>query len=140
MTTLSTHDAKRQEDVRARLAVLAEIPADWGRAVAAWHDRAVLLARAQPPDPPTEYLLWQTLVGAWPIDGDRLTGYLRKAMREAKLTTSWTEPDSRYEAAVISFAQASPDRRRTVRPDRRLRRLDRCRRARPTRWAPSWCS
>ncbi len=105
MTTLSTHDAKRQEDVRARLAVLTEIPADWGRAVAAWHDRAVLLARAQPPDPPTEYLLWQTLVGAWPIDGDRLTGYLRKAMREAKLTTSWTEPDSRYEAAVISFAQ-----------------------------------
>ena len=104
MTTLSTHDAKRQEDVRARLAVLAEIPADWGRAVAAWHDRAVQLARTQPPDPPTEYLLWQTLVGAWPIDGDRLADYLCKAMREAKLTTSWTEPDSRYEAAVISFA------------------------------------
>ncbi|HTA01284.1 MAG TPA: malto-oligosyltrehalose synthase [Streptosporangiaceae bacterium] len=105
MTALSTHDAKRQEDVRARLAVLAEMPADWARAVAAWHDRAVQLAPARPPDPPTEYLLWQTLVGAWPIDGDRLASYLRKAMREAKLTTSWTEPDSRYEAAVISFAR-----------------------------------
>jgi (1->4)-alpha-D-glucan 1-alpha-D-glucosylmutase len=105
MTTLSTHDAKRQEDVRARLAVLTEIPADWARAVAAWHDRAAQLAGTQPPDPPTEYLLWQTLVGAWPIDGDRLAGYVRKAMREAKLTTSWTEPDSRYEEAVISFAR-----------------------------------
>jgi (1->4)-alpha-D-glucan 1-alpha-D-glucosylmutase len=105
MTTLSTHDTKRQEDVRARLAVLAEIPADWGREVAAWHDRAVALSSVRPPDPATEYLLWQTLVGAWPIDGDRLAGYLRKAMREAKLTTSWTEPDTRYEAASISFAR-----------------------------------
>jgi (1->4)-alpha-D-glucan 1-alpha-D-glucosylmutase len=104
MTTLSTHDTKRQEDVRARLAVLAEIPALWGREVAAWHDRAVHLMRARAPDPPTEYLLWQTLVGAWPIDGDRLASYLRKAMREAKLTTSWTEPDPRYEAAAVRFA------------------------------------
>jgi (1->4)-alpha-D-glucan 1-alpha-D-glucosylmutase len=105
MTTLSTHDTKRQEDVRARIAVLAEIPDGWGREVTAWHNRAVQLARTGPPDPPTEYLMWQTLVGAWPIDGDRLVSYLRKAMREAKLTTSWTEPDSRYEAAVISFAR-----------------------------------
>jgi (1->4)-alpha-D-glucan 1-alpha-D-glucosylmutase len=105
MTTLSTHDTKRQEDVRARLAVLAEIPADWGREVAAWHHRVLQLTRVRPPDPPTEYLLWQTLVGAWPIDADRLAGYLRKAMREAKLTTSWTAPDSGYEAAVISFAR-----------------------------------
>jgi (1->4)-alpha-D-glucan 1-alpha-D-glucosylmutase len=107
MTTLSTHDTKRQEDVRARVAVLAEMPADWGREVAAWHDRAVWLAGPPPPDPPTEYLLWQTLVGAWPIDGDRLSAYLRKAMREAKLTSSWTEPDSHYETAVISFARCA---------------------------------
>jgi (1->4)-alpha-D-glucan 1-alpha-D-glucosylmutase len=105
MTTLSTHDTKRQEDVRARLAVLAEIPTDWAREVAAWHERTIQLARTGPPDPPTEYLMWQTLVGAWPIDGERLAGYLRKAMREAKLTTSWTDPDSRYEAAVLSFAR-----------------------------------
>jgi (1->4)-alpha-D-glucan 1-alpha-D-glucosylmutase len=105
MTALSTHDTKRQEDVRARLAVLAESPAAWAAEVTAWHARACGLPGARPPDPPTEYLMWQTLVGAWPIDDDRLTSYLLKAMREAKLTTSWTDPDPGYEAAVISFAR-----------------------------------
>jgi len=105
MTTLSTHDTKRQEDVRARLAVLAESPAAWAAEVTAWHTRACELTGAKPPDPPTEYLMWQTLAGAWPIDDERLTSYLRKAMREAKLTTSWTDPDSEYEAAAISFAR-----------------------------------
>jgi (1->4)-alpha-D-glucan 1-alpha-D-glucosylmutase len=105
MTTLSTHDTKRQEDVRARLAALAESPEGWAREVAIWHSLADELSGGRRPDPPTEYLMWQTLVGAWPIDIDRLTSYLRKAMREAKLTTSWTEPDARYEAAVISFAR-----------------------------------
>jgi len=104
MTTLSTHDTKRQEDVRARLAVLAENPENWAREVSAWHERAAALPGSRPPDPPTEYLLWQTLVGAAPIDHERLTGYLRKAMREAKLSTSWAEPDSHYEAAVLSYA------------------------------------
>ena len=103
MTTLSTHDTKRQEDVRARLAVLAESPGAWAAEVTAWHARAAGLPGARPPDPPTEYLMWQTLVGAWPIDDDRLTSYLRKAMREAKLTTSWTDPDAGYESAAISF-------------------------------------
>src|SRR5262249_7808422 len=83
MTTLSTHDTKRQEDVRARLAVRAESPSAWAAEVTAWHARASGLPGARPPDPPTEYLMWQTLVGAWPIDDDRLTAYLRKAMREA---------------------------------------------------------
>ncbi len=105
MTTLSTHDTKRQEDVRARLAVLAETAEDWTRQVTAWHARAAALPGSRPPDPPTEYLLWQTLVGAWPVDDERLTGYLRKAMREAKLTTSWADPDPQYEAAAISFAR-----------------------------------
>src|SRR5262249_9931226 len=62
MTTLSTHDTKRQEDVRARLAVLAESPSAWSAEVTAWHARAAGLPDARPPDPPTEYLLWQTLV------------------------------------------------------------------------------
>jgi (1->4)-alpha-D-glucan 1-alpha-D-glucosylmutase len=105
MTTLSTHDTKRQEDVRARLAVLAEEPQSWAAAVTAWHRRALELMHGRPPDPATEYLLWQTLVGAWPIEDDRLIGYLRKAMREAKQTTSWTEPDPRYEAAAIAFVR-----------------------------------
>jgi (1->4)-alpha-D-glucan 1-alpha-D-glucosylmutase len=104
MTTLSTHDAKRQEDVRARIAVLADRPAEWIGAVTGWHDRARTLTQTVP-DPPTEYLMWQTVVGAWPVSDERLTLYLRKAMREAKLSTSWTEPESRYEAAVLSFVR-----------------------------------
>jgi (1->4)-alpha-D-glucan 1-alpha-D-glucosylmutase len=106
MTTLSTHDTKRQEDARARLTVLAESPDSWAREVSAWHDRAEKLAAGQLPDPDTEYLLWQTLVAAWPISADRLTGYLRKAMREAKTLTSWTDPDSEYEAGVLGLARA----------------------------------
>ncbi len=104
MTTLSTHDTKRQEDVRARIAVFADRPQDWLAAVTNWHKRAAALS-GTPPDPPTEYLLWQTLVGGWPVDDDRLTQYLRKAMREAKLSTSWTEPESWYEAAAMAFAR-----------------------------------
>ena len=105
MTTLSTHDTKRQEDVRARLAALAESPEAWGHEVAAWHQRAASLVQSAPAHWPTEYLLWQTIVGAWPVKADRLADYLRKAMREAKITTSWTEPDLRYEAVVIEFAR-----------------------------------
>ena len=107
MTTLSTHDTKRQEDVRARIAALAEIPADFEREVRAWHDRAASVSAGTFPDLPTEYLLWQTLIGAWPLDGARLAEYLLKAMREAKLTTSWVEPDSRYEADALSFAETA---------------------------------
>ncbi len=108
MTTLSTHDTKRQEDIRARLAVLAELPQEWGRQVRQWHERAVGLRfygrAAAAVDPDTEYLFWQTLVGAWPISGERLAGYLTKAVREAKRRTSWTAPDEEYEAAVLGLA------------------------------------
>jgi (1->4)-alpha-D-glucan 1-alpha-D-glucosylmutase len=106
MTTLSTHDTKRQEDVRARLAALAESPLAWAREVAGWHDRAVALTGGRAPEPDTEYLLWQTLAGAWPISHQRLAGYLRKAIREAKTATSWTDPDEGYEATVAAFAEA----------------------------------
>ena len=99
MTTLSTHDTKRQEDVRARLAVLAEMPREWGSQVRQWHERSSASGPAVDPD--TEYLLWQTLVGAWPISRERLDGYLTKAIREAKQRTSWVSPDQEYEAAVL---------------------------------------
>jgi (1->4)-alpha-D-glucan 1-alpha-D-glucosylmutase len=105
MTTLSTHDTKRQEDVRARLAVLAEIPGAWAAEVTRWHERAVALASGAAPEPDTGYLMWQTLAGAWPLDRERLTGYLRKAMREAKSRTSWTDPDAEYESQVMTFAE-----------------------------------
>jgi (1->4)-alpha-D-glucan 1-alpha-D-glucosylmutase len=109
MTTLSTHDTKRQEDVRARLAVLAEIPQRWADEAARWHDRAVSLCHGHGTDPDTEYLLWQTLVGAWPIGPERAADYLVKAMREAKTKTSWTDPDEDYEAAALAFTQAVLD-------------------------------
>ncbi len=102
MTTLTTHDTKRSEDVRARLAVLAERPerwADWlrqGRELAAAHRHERL-------DAATEYLLWQTAAGAWPIDRERLAAYAAKAVREAKVHTTWTDPDVDYERAVEDF-------------------------------------
>jgi (1->4)-alpha-D-glucan 1-alpha-D-glucosylmutase len=113
MTTLSTHDTKRQEDVRARLAVLAEMAGPWGRQVGAWHDRAVTSDAVGPPvsgvDPDTEYLIWQTLVGAWPISGERLADYLTKAVREGNRHTSWTAQDAGYEAAVLALAARALD-------------------------------
>jgi (1->4)-alpha-D-glucan 1-alpha-D-glucosylmutase len=113
LTALSTHDTKRQEDVRARLAVLAEWPEEWAHQVAEWHglvmwltDGATARATQRAPEPDLEYLMWQTLAGAWLTGQDRLTGYLGKAMREAKTRTSWIEPDEGYEAAVLGVAEA----------------------------------
>ncbi len=113
LTTLSTHDTKRQEDVRARLATLSEQPDRWARAVASWHETT-----GDAIDPDTQSLIWQTLVGAWPIGTDqtgtdrtgtdRLTEYLIKAVREAKTHTSWSDPDERYESAVCDFAARAP--------------------------------
>ena len=94
MTTLSTHDTKRSEDVRARLAVLAEIPDRWAATVRRW------AAVAPIPDGAFAHLLWQTVVGAWPIERDRLHGYAEKAAREASTQTSWDDPDAKFEAAI----------------------------------------
>jgi (1->4)-alpha-D-glucan 1-alpha-D-glucosylmutase len=113
LTALSTHDTKRQEDVRARLAVLAEWPQEWAHQVAEWHGLARCLtdgvaaqATQRAPEPDLEYLMWQTLVGAWPAGAERVRDYLRKAMREAKTRTSWTTPDPGYESAVLGLADA----------------------------------
>jgi len=108
MTTLSTHDTKRSEDVRARLAVLAEIPDEWAERVRTWNDWA-RPHRSEfrfGPDPYDTYLLWQTLVGAWPLSADRAVAYLRKAMREADRSTSWLDPDVDYESASEVFVRA----------------------------------
>jgi (1->4)-alpha-D-glucan 1-alpha-D-glucosylmutase len=102
MTTLSTHDTKRQEDVRARLAVLTELPGEWVEAVDRWRSRAP----ESPLEPDLDYLMWQTIAGAWPLSGERLKEYLTKAMREAKTRTSWVEQDTGYEAAVLAHADA----------------------------------
>lgn len=97
MTTLSTHDTKRSEDVRARLAVLAEIPGEFADAVHRWSARCGL------PEPTLELLAWQSLVGAWPIAPERLSAYLDKAAKEAKVRTSWVEHDDEFEAAVRAW-------------------------------------
>ncbi|MCO8273060.1 malto-oligosyltrehalose synthase [Actinoplanes sp. TRM 88003] len=94
MTTLSTHDTKRSEDVRARLAVLSEVPGDWTEVVRRW-------VRAAPlPDPALAHLVWQAAVGAWPISRERLQAYALKAAKEAANATSWTKPDEGFEAAL----------------------------------------
>nr|WP_239161819.1 malto-oligosyltrehalose synthase [Acrocarpospora phusangensis] len=97
MTTLSTHDTKRSEDVRARLAVLSEIPDIWADAVESW-------AGAVRFDPKLDYLAWQTLMAAWPISPERFTKYLLKAAREAKTSISWQNREQGYEKGIREFA------------------------------------
>ncbi|MFG2042053.1 malto-oligosyltrehalose synthase [Dactylosporangium sp. NPDC048998] len=94
MTTLSTHDTKRGEDVRARLAVLSEITAEWAAVQQGWRAVAPLS------DSSFEELFWQTLVGAWPVEQERLRRYFTKAAREANRSTSWDAPDAAFEDAV----------------------------------------
>jgi len=100
MTTLSTHDTKRSEDVRARLVLLSQRPEAWAAAVARW--TAQLTDRL---DHATEQLVWQTLVGAWPLSADRAVAYLEKATREAKVHTSWVDPDPEYDVRVATFVR-----------------------------------
>lgn len=117
LSATATHDTKRGEDVRARLNVLSEIPERWEAAFVAWQ-RLNARHRSEVqglivPDPTTEYLLYQTLVGAWPLGGrqdpewegfaERIAAYLHKAVREAKRHTSWVEPNVAYEEALRRF-------------------------------------
>ncbi|MFD8782210.1 malto-oligosyltrehalose synthase [Kitasatospora sp. NPDC059599] len=104
MTVLSTHDTKRSADARARLAVLAEQPQSWASEAAAWSTAAGPAAPGLDRD--ADWLLWHTLVAAWPITPDRLVAALLKAVREAKLHTSWTAPAPGYERALEERARA----------------------------------
>ena len=104
MLTLSTHDMKRSADVRARIAVLAELPEPWAAFVTDLSERADRYRAAGWPDANTEYLLYQTLVGAWPITRERVVAFLAKAAREAKVHTSWVDPDPEYDGALQAFA------------------------------------
>ena len=104
MTTLTTHDTKRGEDVRARIGVLSQVSGLWSALVDDWE------RLAPPPDRCTGLFLWQNMFGVWPASGvvdDTLRGrlhiYAEKAIREADIHTSWTEPDGDYEAAVHTW-------------------------------------
>jgi (1->4)-alpha-D-glucan 1-alpha-D-glucosylmutase len=109
MTTLSTHDTKRSDDVRARLAVLTEIPGRWKSFLNRWSRRNAQFKTGSFPDRNTEYFLYQTLVGAWPVSKDRLTAYMEKAVREAKQQTSWTQNNKEFEDALRSFTEGILD-------------------------------
>jgi (1->4)-alpha-D-glucan 1-alpha-D-glucosylmutase len=107
MLTTSTHDTKRSEDVRARLDLLSEIPERWAEAVHRWAVRNARHRRGDWPDRNAEYLFYQTLVGAWPIETSRMTAYMAKATREAKAHTSWTSPNEAYDAALRDFVEGA---------------------------------
>jgi (1->4)-alpha-D-glucan 1-alpha-D-glucosylmutase len=105
MNTLSTHDTKRSDDVRARLAVLTEIPGPWRAALRRWSRMNRLFKTGEFPDRNTEYFLYQTLIGAWPIAKERMTAYMEKAVREAKEQTSWTQQNKEFEDALRAFIE-----------------------------------
>jgi (1->4)-alpha-D-glucan 1-alpha-D-glucosylmutase len=129
LITTNTHDAKRSADARSRIQALSEIPHEWERSIRRWRrltgkHRETVRGRLAP-DTNTEWLFYQTLIALWPPPRhgrrtddlpdrawrdsarDRLTEYMRKAAREAKLRTSWVEPESSFEDAVSSFVKAA---------------------------------
>jgi (1->4)-alpha-D-glucan 1-alpha-D-glucosylmutase len=128
MLASSTHDTKRSEDARARINALSEIPARWYRAVRRWQnmnrEMKTMIEDRAAPDANEEYLLYQTLLGAWPLDAspgpgaqppqsfvERIQEYMIKALREAKIHSSWLNSDEEYEQAARDFISKilSPD-------------------------------
>jgi (1->4)-alpha-D-glucan 1-alpha-D-glucosylmutase len=117
----STHDTKRSEDVRARINVLSEIPIEWHRAIRSWHGlnlgRKTKIADSEIPSAAEEYFFYQALAGVWPLNDPgpeeweeliaRLRAYMRKALREAKIHSSWINPSESYEEAVDQFVRLS---------------------------------
>ena len=127
LSATSTHDTKRGEDIRARLNVLSEIPKEWRKHLALWHrlnKKAKITIEDQiVPDRNEEYLLYQTLLGCWPCTDlddqgyqgftERIQNYMTKALREAKVHTSWLNPDEAYEVGVKNFIAAILSRARS---------------------------
>jgi (1->4)-alpha-D-glucan 1-alpha-D-glucosylmutase len=126
MLATATHDHKRGEDVRTRIAALTEMPGLWDRTIRRWsrlnERRKALVDNGEAPTANDEYMLYQTLIGTWPAEWldrapesigtaerdayiERIETYLRKALREAKFRTSWTNPNAAYEDAALSFAR-----------------------------------
>ncbi len=116
LLTTQTHDTKRSGDARARIGALAGMADDWRASVLRWHAMTETLPVSEDasdrdgagsgPGFAEEYLIYQTLVGVWPIEAERLDAYLIKALREAKRQTSWANPDERFERAVTCFTHA----------------------------------
>lgn len=100
LTTLSTHDTKRGEDVRSRISVIAEMPKEWTATLGRLRELAPL------GDGPFEQLLWEAVVGAWPASRERLHAYAEKAAREAGTSTTWTAPDETFEISMHGLIDA----------------------------------
>jgi (1->4)-alpha-D-glucan 1-alpha-D-glucosylmutase len=117
MLTTSTHDTKRSEDVRARIDVLSELPKEWKAALTRWsrfnRRHKTRVGGKSAPDRNEEYLLYQTLLGAWPLEAmdqaahatfiERMQTYMQKAMKEAKTNTSWVNPNEEWDNAARTF-------------------------------------
>jgi (1->4)-alpha-D-glucan 1-alpha-D-glucosylmutase len=107
MTALATHDTKRSDDVRARLAVLSEVPSRFGSLIQRWARMNGQFRRKSAtgamPDPNTEYLYYQTLIGAWPLTVERAQSYMLKAAREAKMQTTWVANNKEFEDTLMEF-------------------------------------
>jgi (1->4)-alpha-D-glucan 1-alpha-D-glucosylmutase len=120
MTATATHDTKWGEDSRARLLALSELADEWTTQVQAWSkDFAQHVEARSIPSPSDQYLIYQALLGAWPLAGpdatfvERMERYAVKAAREAKTATSWLDPDQAYEAAVTAFVRRILDSQRS---------------------------
>ena len=127
MLSSSTHDTKRSEDVRARISPLSEVPTDWRAAINRWTRQnrklKVMIDGALAPQRVDEYVIYQTLVGTWPLGEmdasrrreyrERLADYIVKVVREADRVTSWTNPDVAYETALTDFVQGLLEPRRS---------------------------
>ena len=107
MVALSTHDTKRSDDVRARMAVLSEVPEQFAAAIDRWTRSNDRYKKNNLPDRNTEYFFYQTLIGAWPLSVDRAREYMLKAMREAKQKTSWVANHQEFEDAMTSFIEST---------------------------------
>ncbi len=126
LSATATHDTKRGEDTRTRLYALSEIADAWARAIADWSNLTAgyktKVDGSAAPDPAEEYLLYQTLVGTWPLGGwqsepdyaDRIRAYMSKARHEAKMHTSWINPNRAYDAAAEAFVDAVLDTGRSA--------------------------
>ncbi len=106
LLTTQTHDTKRSGDVRARIAALSGMADEWAEQVRRWEELTAGLREGDAPDGLERHLIWQTLVGAWPLPVERLEQYMEKALREAKRNTDWIDQDAEWEGAVLAFCRA----------------------------------
>jgi (1->4)-alpha-D-glucan 1-alpha-D-glucosylmutase len=106
-----THDTKRSGDVRARIGALAGMTDEWTMQVRRWFEINAPLRSGGAPDRVEEYMIYQTLVGAWPLEPERLDAYMEKAMREAKRNSSWAQVDDDWEGRVKAFCRGLYEQR-----------------------------